>query len=204
MTPAMRFIAVVALSLLVGACTQYALVQPQQPVTVKGSLIVEPDIAWNRINQNDISGRNQTEVWTADGPLLNSIVFFAGIEDGKPLFVRSAEQERKDKLPEFRSSMTPTDVMELLESTVAKISQSSLTKTRNLQPEKFAGKDGFRFELTYVGQDEVDRDGIAVGTIHQGRLYMIFYDGARLHHFGLRRAQAERIIQTARLPGPGA
>lgn len=199
----MRFIVVIALALLVGACTQYALVQPQR-VTVKDALIVEPDIAWNRINQQDISGRSRTEIWTADGPLLNSIVFFAGIEDGKPLFVQTAEQEKKGKLPEFRSAMNATDIMELLESTVARITQSSLTKTRDLRPEKFAGRDGFRFDMSYVGKDEVDRDATAVGVVHEGRLYMIFYDGARLHHFGLRRAQAERIIQSARLPGPGA
>jgi hypothetical protein len=199
----MRFVAVLALALLVAGCTQYSLVQPQR-VTVKDALTVEPDIAWNKVNQQNISGSSQTEIWTADGPLLNSLTFFAGIEDGKPLFVRTAEQEKKDKLPEFRSSMSPTDIMELVESTVAKITQSSLTKTRDLRPEKFAGKDGFRFEMNYVGKDEVDREGTAVGVVHQGRLYLIFYDGDRLYHYGLRRAQAEHIIQTARLPGPGA
>lgn len=199
----MRFVAVIALALLIGACTQYALVQPQR-VTVKDALIVEPDIAWNKVNQQDISGRSNTEIWTADGPLLNTLTFFAGIEDGKPLFVQTAEQEKRDKLPVFRSSMTSTDIMELVESTYAKASQSSLTKTRELRPEKFAGKDGFRFDMTYVGKDEVDREATAVGMVHEGRLYMIVYQGTRLYHHGLRRAQAERIIQTARLPGPGA
>ena len=199
----MRFIAVIALALLVGACTQYALVQPQR-VTVKDALVVEPDIAWNKVNQQDITGRSSTEIWTADGPLLNTLTFFAGIEDGKPLFVQTAEQEKQDKLPEFRKTMSSTDIMELVESTYAKITQSSLTKTRELRPDKFAGKDGFRFEMTYVGKDEVDREATAIGMVHEGRLYMIVYQGTRLYHHGLRRQQAERIIQTARLPGPGA
>jgi hypothetical protein len=200
----MRFIAVIALALLVGACTQYALVQPQS-VTVKDALIVEPDIAWNRINQQDISGRSQTEIWTADGPLLNTLTFFAGIEDGKPLLVQNAEQERqRGKLPEFRKSMTATEIMELVESTRAKLSPSSITKTRNLRPEKFIGKDGFRFDMTFVGKDEVDREVTVIGTVHEGRLYLIEYQGTRLYHYDLRRQQAERIIQTARLPGPNA
>jgi hypothetical protein len=199
----MRFIAVIALALLVGACTQYALVQPQR-VTVKGALSVEPDSAWNRINQNDISGRSDTEVWTADGPLLNTLTFFAGIEDSKPLFVQTAEQEKRDKLPIFRSTMSPSEVMELVEATYAKMSQSSLTKTRELRPDTFVGKDGFRFDMSYVGKDEVDREATAVGTVHQGRLYMIVYQGTRLYHHSLRRQQVERIIQTARLPERGA
>src|SRR5690348_2224735 len=137
----MRFVAVIAMALLVGACTQYALVQPQQRVTVKDALVVEPDIAWNKVNTQDITGRNQTEIWTADGPLLNTLTFFAGIEDGKPLFVQTAEQEKNNKLPEFRKSMSPSEIMELVESTYGKLSQSSLTRTRELRPEKFVGKD---------------------------------------------------------------
>lgn len=200
----MRFLAVIALALLVGACTQYALVSPQQRVTVKDALSVEPDIAWNKINTQDITGRNQTETWTADGPLLNTLTFFAGIEDGRPLFVQTAEQEKKDKLPEFRKTMTSTEIMELVEATHAKRASAALTKTRNLRPEKFAGKDGFRFEMTFVGKDEVERDITAIGTVHNGRLYLIEYQGTHVYHYELRRAQAERIMQTAQLPGSGA
>ncbi len=198
----MRFAAIIALVLLVAGCAPYVLVQPQR-VTVKNALSVEPDIAWNKINQQDISGRSDAEIWTADGPLLNSLTFFAGVEDGKPLYVQTAEQEKRDKLPAFRSSMTPTEVMELVESTYAKISQSALTRTRGLRPAKFAGKDGFRFDMTYVGKDEVDREVTAAGTVHEGRLYMIIYQGTRLYHHGLRQAQAERVIQSARLLGAG-
>jgi hypothetical protein len=190
-------------ALLLASCAQYTMVGPQR-VTVKDVLSVEPDIAWNRINQQDISGRSHTEVWTADGPLLNTLTFFAGIEDGKPLFVQNAEQEKREKLPEFRREMSSTDIAELLESTYAKISGSPLVKTAGLRPEKFLGKDGFRFDMTLVGKDEVDREATAVGTVHEGRLYMIVYQGTRLYHHSLRRQQAERIIQTARLPGPGA
>jgi hypothetical protein len=194
----MRFATIIALALLVASCAPYALGQPQR-VTVKNALSVEPDIAWNKVNQQDISGRSSAEIWTLDGPMLNTLTFFAGVEDGKPLFVQTAEQEKRDKLPAFRGSMTPTEVMELVESTYAKASQSTLTKTRELRPEKFAGKDGFRFEMSYVGKDEVDREVTAVGVVHGGRLYMIVYQGTRLYHHGLRRAQVERIIESAQL-----
>lgn len=200
----MRFIAVLALALLVAGCTQFTLVQPQR-VTVKDAFSVEPDIAWNKINTSDITGRNRTETWTADGLLLNTLTFFAGIDDGKPLFVQTAEQEQKNKLPEFRKAMTSTEIMELVESThVKRATAGALTKTRNLRPEKFAGKDGFRFEMTFVGKDEVERDITVVGTVHNGRLYMIEYQGTHLYHYDLRRAQAERIIQTAQLAAQGA
>jgi hypothetical protein len=196
----MRFIAVIALSLLAAGCTQYSLIQPQR-VVVKDAFSVEPDIAWNRINVTDIQGRTHTETWTADGPLLNALTFFAGIEDGNPLFRRTEEEERRDKLPAFRSTMNSTDIMELVEASYAKITQSSLTKTRNLRPAKFADADGFRFEMSFVGKDEVDREATAAGVVRNGKLYMILYHGARLHHHELRRPQAERIIESVRFQG---
>lgn len=196
----MRY-AIVAVFLLLAGCAQYSAVGPQR-VTVKDTLIVEPDIAWNKINAQDVSGRSRTEIWTADGHMLNTITFFAGIEDGRPLFVQTAEEERRVNLPAFRSTMTSIDVMELVEATYVKIAQSPLAKTRNLRPAKFADADGFRFEMSLVDKDEVDREAIAIGTVRNGRLYLIFYQGARLHHYSLRQAQAERIIQTAKFQGP--
>ena len=71
--------------------------------------------------------------------------------------MHTAEQEKNNKLPKFRKTMTSTEIMELVEATHAKRAQAALTKTRNLRPEKFAGKDGFRFEMTYVGKDEVEK-----------------------------------------------
>lgn len=197
----MRFVVVIALAALVAGCTQYALVPPQQRVLVKDAFSVEPDMAWNRINEQGAFGPSRTETWTADGQMLNALTFFAGVEDGNPLFRQTAEQEKRDKLPVFRSNMNSTDIMELVEATYAKVVQTTLTKTRELRPAKFADADGFRFEMSLVGQDEIDREATATGTVRNGRLYLIFYQGARLHHYGLRQAQAERIIQTAKIEG---
>jgi hypothetical protein len=195
----MRFVVVIALAMLVAGCTQYALVPPQQRVSVKDALTVEPDIAWNKINEQGAFGAGRTETWTADGQMLNALTFFAGIEDGNPLFRQTSEEEKRDKLPIFRGNMTPSDIMELVESTYAKVAQTTLTKTRELRPAKFADADGFRFEMSMVGKDEIDREATAIGTVRNGKLYLIFYQGARLYHYGLRQAQAERIIQTAKI-----
>jgi hypothetical protein len=159
------------------------------------------DIAWNKVNEQSVIGPGRTETWTADGQMLNALTFFAGIEDGNSLFRQTDEQAKRDKLPVFRSTMSPTDIMELVEATYGKIVQTSLTKTRELRPAKFADTDGFRFEMSMVGKDEIDREATAIGTVRNGRLYLIFYQGARLHHYGLRQAQAERIIQTAKFQG---
>lgn len=192
----MRLIVLAALLIAVG-CTQYAMVQPQR-VSVKDAFTVEPDMAWNRFTPPTSVPGSRVELWTADGQALNVIAFFAGIEDGRPLFAQTSEQEKRQKLPEFKSSMTSTDVMELVEATYAKLSNSSLTKTRNLRPTKFGDIDGFRFEFSYVDKDSIDREAAAAGAVRKGRLYLIVYQGTRLYHHGLRLQQVERIIDTVR------
>lgn len=131
------------------------------------------------------------EIWTADGQRLNAITF--GVVDGEPLVRREQQDE---KLPVFRRDMTPTEIVELVEASLTKLGNAPLVSARDLRPEKFGGADGFRFELSFVGKDNVEREATAAGTVRNGKLYLVVYEGTRLHHYKLRRDQAERIIQS--------
>ena len=46
-------------------------------------------------------------------------------------------------------------------------------------------------------QDDVERRGIAAGTVHNDRLYLIFYHGTRLHYFSSAAEEAEAIRRDA-------
>ncbi|WP_341703472.1 hypothetical protein, partial [Ferrovibrio sp.] len=116
---------------------------------------------------------------------------------GEPILKLSGTE--KDATFVFRDSMTPVEVVELWEATLAKLYSTSLADAKNIQPGRFAGLDGFSFDLDYVTKDEVDRRGRGHAAVKDGRLYLIFYSGTRLHHYGLRLPAAERIAQTAKI-----
>ena len=188
--------------LLAGCVTPYAIVNPERQ-TVGDVISVQPGVKWNKVGFSGYEGN--VEVWTIDGPQLNTLVFFTGVRDGEPLFTRrTANPEQQEKPPVFRATMNPLEVQELLEATVARFFQTTLAEGRNLNPETIAEGRGFRFETRLVGRDEVERLGIFVGTIRNKKLYGAWFQGARLHYFKRYEPEFDRLVKSAKLVGDAA
>ena len=191
----LRRVAVLACALLLSSCAVYSLVQPGGRVTIANGLSVEPGKAWNHMY--DILEAN-VYVWTMDGPLLNTLGFVAGLENGASILRTPTSAQ---PMPVFRSTMGPSEVAELFEASLMRTAENgAMVRTTRLRPATFAGRPGFRFDFTFIDQaDDVERRGIAAGTIHEGRLYLIFFHGARMHYFPRHLDEAEGIIRSARI-----
>ena len=201
MTVSLRILLAAAVVALAGCAQNYTLVKPERQ-TVGGAISVEPGIKWNKVNLHAYRGR--VEVWTLDGPALNTLLFLDGIADGEPLFTVMRRDGSTPKAPVFRSSMNPLEVQELLQATVALYFQTTLAETHDLRPAKVGPDGGFRFETRLVGRDEVERDGVFVGTIRNGRLYGGWFQGAKLHYFHRYLPEFDRMVASAQLVGEAA
>ena len=193
----MRILVALALAVALAACTTVSEIKPHERVVLNGSLAVDPPQSWSQVTTFAIYGA-QVVVWTKDGPELDKLCFVAGLEDNTSIH---ADRPGKAPEPKFRANMTPSEVMELFEAAYSRpASTPVIFNTGGLRPAKFGGVDGFRFEYAFVDQaDEVERKGIAVGAIHRGRLYLLFYHGARIHYFGKNLPEVEEIIRSAKL-----
>lgn len=196
-------LAAAALPLMLGACLPYGTVEPG-PREVEGTFLVEPSVAWNRVNLTVRDGWGflfpaPVERWTMDGDAVDSLTFYAGIPDGAPLL--KIDEDKDGKLPRFRSTMIAAEVMELFEATVAKATRTALAEARNLRPAPFGGMDGFRFELSFALHDEVERELAAAGAVKDGKLYLVTFQGDRLYHFERYRPEFERILASLRFAG---
>ncbi|MDX1374304.1 MAG: hypothetical protein R3357_02000 [Burkholderiales bacterium] len=191
-----------ALALLAGCATPYSLVEPKRQ-TVAGVISVQPGMKWNRMGISNYEGH--VEAWTLDGPVLNTLLFFTGVPDGEPLFVRRSENSaRVEKPPVFRSTMNPLEIQELLEATVARFFDTTLAESRSLRAQTIANGHGFRFETRLVGRDEVERRGVFVGTVQKGKLYGAWFQGAKLHYFERYLPEFDHIVASAKLVGEAA
>jgi len=190
------------ITLLLAGCAHYAAVDPgPNGMPVKSTLEVYPHLRWAKVTMAtpdalfaDQSGR--VETWTIDGERLDSIMFFTSIGDNQPLLTLSAD---KGSLPPFRSGMTPNEIMDLFTGTFATATGSAVVQARDLRPATFGGTAGFRFEVSYTLKDDVDRELSAVGTVRDGKLYLIAFQGTKLYHYGKYLPEFEQIISTARL-----
>ena len=183
------------LLLLVAGCTHYVMVGPTL-VTIDDAFVVDPKIAWTRVERLGPSDPNQ--VWTLDGVRLNTLSFYPGIADNEPLIRQKSSQE---KVPVFRKDLSSEEIMDLFEATVTRSTQSTLTETHDLRPGEFGGVPGFRFEMTFTMKDEVPRKAVVAGAVWNDRLYLVVYQAPRLYYFDKYLGLVESIIASVRFVG---
>jgi hypothetical protein len=128
----------VALALiLAGAgCASYRLVEPTR--TAVGDLYtVEPQRQWSAVERGKIVS------WTVDGFPLEAVRFVKGLGDGESFL---PEPTRSTKLPTFRATMTPSEIMEFVVDSWG-LAGAQQVKASNLRPRKFGNLDGLAFEM---------------------------------------------------------
>ncbi len=189
----------IGLSLMLTGCatSTFTLIESQR-ITVGDVISVEPGMNWNKVTISKYTGN--IEVWTLDGPTLNTLMFFTGVPDGDPLCVRRGVNQRAvEKPPVFKSDMNPFEIQELLEATMARNFQTTIADSRGLRPQLIDDGRGFRFDTSLVGRDEVERHGVFVGTIRDDKLYGAWFQGAKHHYFYRYLDEYDRIIESAKL-----
>jgi len=186
---------VVLLALLLSAsgCAPYAVIEPAR-TRIGDSYSVDPQIRWTSLREG-----GRTELWTVDGPALQSLRFMKDVGDGQSLLGRSVSSEERevpeDKQPRFRATMTPTEIVELVADTWSLFGASKIRAT-GLRPAKFGTVDGFRFELAFVWGDGAEAEATAAGAVIKQRLQLIMYSGTRLYYFDKYRVTVDRLLES--------
>lgn len=177
-----RIITIAVIAASISSCSFYTLQEPTR-VKVAGFYTVDPQIQWSRGKAQHI------EIWTVDGPLLESIRFFDARKQGDTLFTPAPNK----KLPTFNKDMKATEVQEFVVDTMASAGASGV-EAYNLRPWKFGSLSGFRFELKYVNENGLEHSAFAVGAINDEKLYLILYAGTSMYYYPKYRELAESVV----------
>jgi hypothetical protein len=157
-----------------------------------GALTVTPSVDWNHMGRR--LGRN-AESWTEDGLTLDDVTFYAGIGADQTLF---KERDKADKpLPRFNPTMLPTDVVQMFEESYRIANDTAVFNLDKVEPARFLGGDGFRFAYSFVVADQVERRGVGVAAIRDGKLYMITYEAPRIYYFDRWRDAYDKLADSA-------
>ena len=197
-------------SLVLGGCSSlgedgggiaspyYSLVRVRSVQVGNGSLAVTAPRPWNRTRKllffDDV---RWVEDWTLNGPYLDGLSFVSGLPSGRYLIRQDRREDRR--VPKFRSDMTPPEITAMLESLFRVRGGSIEYRTLSLQPRRFLGYNGFQYDYEHLDSDELWRKGRAVGTVVDGRLYLILFDAARSHYYANAIGDFESIVTSARL-----
>jgi len=161
------------------------------------TLSVVPPRPWNRYRSMSFTDIRAVEDWTLNGPLLDGIMFVSGLKSGQAFVYqrRSTDQQ----VPAFRADMTPPEITAMIESLFRVRGGTLDFRTLGIKPRPFLGTNGFQFDYEHLDGDELWRKGRAVGTVINGRLYLILYDAARSHYYEAALPDFEAIVSSAAL-----
>ena len=149
---------------------------------------VDPQIEWNRYTDGKL------EVWTVDGPLLDSLQFTGAIADGDPLYLISGKEE----VPRFRHNMSESEVMEFVVDSFAAAGAQKI-EAIGLAPAPFGPRPGFRFDLAFQSDNGLDRLGTVIGTMKDGELYLIIFTGAAQHYYSKHKPAVDALFASIQI-----
>jgi hypothetical protein len=178
---------------LLAGCASYTAVNPDAPASVGDNVSVSPQIAWGQAPFPGFTGT----LWTEDGAGLDSLMFFTGIEPGKPLI--NVNGVSKDDVRVYQANMLPDDVMELLVSNFGKLSFEQVHAS-NLRPSPFGGATGFRFDLAFATKDGLNMKGTALAAQRGGKLDLILYIAPSEYYYDHYVATVEKIFASVMAP----
>ena len=200
-------LALVAAALGLSACSSvgggdygisdYSYVRVQRVSVGDRTMTVTAPRPWNRHRPIFFEDLRQVEDWTQNGPLLDGMSFVTGLKNGKSLIRqrRTASQQ----VPVFRSNMTPPEIAAMIESLYRVRGGSVDYRTLSLQPRPFLGTNGFQLDYEHLDEDELWRRGRAVGTVMDGKLYLILLDAAKSHYWDATLPDFEAVVASAQL-----
>ena len=120
---------------------------------------------------------------------MESIRFISGIREGVPI-IDIAEEKHETS---FRPDMSETELVDAVADAFS-LSGAQQVKARNLRPTRFGSLDGFRFELDFLNEDGLKKEGVIVGTVVDESLYLIIYTAAKIHYFSKYAREFEDIV----------
>ena len=185
---------------LLGGCASAVKIEGEQLLNKRLSVRVAD--AWNRLS---LPGMNQPfEAWTQDGMLLDQLRFWSAVKGGQTLVTpppSPAVGQKAPRVPTFRVGMPPDELVALFEQVFA--IDGSVVTIEKVEPARFAGEDGTRFEFAIVRKyDGVQLRGAGWVSVRQGELFAATFTAPRLSFFARNLPKAEAVVASAVIKGP--
>ena len=194
-----RRIFALAICLGLSGCvsTQFTLVEVGS-VQVEGMSVSTQDAGWNKAPQI-MTGylRDDSELWTRDGILLDRLFIIPSVDNGGALFESSSKEL---VFPTFKGDMLPNEIIELVEASFAKLlGNDTLVESSGLRPYRLDDQRAVMFELTTTSSEQPRRKGRSLAFVKDQSLYLVVFLATDIHYFEKHWAEAEALMQSVKV-----
>ena len=187
----LRWLAITALILLLAACASGgALVTPGR-TTAGGDLTIDAGMEWTRM------GGLREQLWTIDGPQLNSLHLIPGVREREFIFLGDRQSKRRPDGAFYHRGMRPDELRDLIADGMRATGAVNVVAS-NLRPADFGGREGLRFEMAMDNASGLKYRAMVAAFEHEKGLALALYYAPAEYYYPRDEAKVDAMLATLR------
>ncbi len=176
---------------LLGACASGGPLVTPGRATAGGDLTIEAGMEWARM------GGIREQLWTLDGPQLNSLHLIASVREREFIFLGDRQTKRRPDGAFYHRGMRPDEVRDLIVDGM-RASGAVNVVTTNLRPATFGGREGLRFEIAMDNAAGLKYRAMAAAFEHDKGLALALFYAPAEYYYPRDEAKVSAMLDTLR------
>lgn len=186
-----RWLLLSLFALLLAACASGAPLVTPGRTTAGGDLSIDAGMEWTRM------GTPREQLWTIDGPLLNSLYLVPTVREGEFIFLGQKQTKRRPDGAFYHRGMRPDELRDLIADGMRATGAVNVT-TSNLRPISFGGREGLRFEMTLDSESGLKYRAMAAAFEHDKGLALALFYAPVEYYYPRDEAKVNAMLDTLR------
>jgi len=173
----LRWLAIAILSVMLAACASGgALVTPGR-TTAGGDLTIDAGMEWTRM------GGLREQLWTIDGPLLNSLTLISSVREGDFVFLGKRQTKRRPDGAFYHRGMRPDELRDLIADGLREAGAVNVTTS---------------FEMTMANDSGLKYKAMVAAFEHEKGLALAMYYAPAEYYYPRDEAKVSAMLDTLR------
>ena len=186
-----RWLALVLLPLLLAACASGGPLVTPGRTTAGGGLSIEAGMEWARM------GGIREQLWTLDGPQLNSLHLIATVREREFIFLGDRQTKRRPDGAFYHRGMRQDELRDLIMDGMRATGAVNVVAS-NLRPADFGGREGLRFEMTMDSASGLKYRAMAAAFEHEKGLALALFYAPAEYYYPRDEAKVSAMLDTLR------
>ncbi len=186
-----RGLIVAALTLLLAACASGGPLVTPGRTTAGGNLSIEAGMEWTRM------GGMREQLWTIDGPQLNSLHLIANVREREFIFLGERQTTRRPDGAFYHRGMRADELRDLIADGMRAAGAVNVVAS-NLRQVDFGGREGLRFEMAMDNQAGLKYRAMAAAFEHENGLALALFYAPAEYYYPRDEAKVSAMMDTLR------
>ena len=186
-----RGLIVAALTLLLAACASGGPLVTPGRTTAGGNLSIEAGMEWTRM------GGMREQLWTIDGPQLNSLHLIANVREREFIFLGERQTTRRPDGAFYHRGMRADELRDLIVDGMRAAGAVNVVAS-NLRQVDFGGREGLRFEMAMDNQAGLKYRAMAAAFEHENGLALALFYAPAEYYYPRDEAKVSAMLDTLR------